>query len=188
MNEEVIVHHGVKGQRWGVITKEYVPKGTHSAKTDQMKKGSKIQQRVQARLAKRRNAKFAKRQAKLAKKLKSDKQSTTDDTWKTLSTDQRKKMILESKSAKMLSKNADLFDDNELQRAYRRLMLEKQVSDLAASSQEKSSFEKNMETFNKTMGYVKNISDAAKTFNDAYKNLKGASEILSGLSSEEKKK
>lgn len=38
MNEEVLVHHGVKGQRWGVITKEYVPKGTHSAKTDQKKK------------------------------------------------------------------------------------------------------------------------------------------------------
>ena len=46
MNEEVLVHHGVKGQRWGVITKEYVPKGTHSAKADQNKKGSKIQQRV----------------------------------------------------------------------------------------------------------------------------------------------
>lgn len=38
MNEEVLVHHGVKGQRWGVITKEYVPKGTHSAKADQNKR------------------------------------------------------------------------------------------------------------------------------------------------------
>ena len=69
MNEEVLVHHGVKGQRWGVITKEYVPKGTHSAKTDQKKKGSKIQQRVKERLLTRRNATLAKRQAKLSKKL-----------------------------------------------------------------------------------------------------------------------
>lgn len=188
MNEEVVVHHGVKGQRWGVITKEYVPKGTHSAKADQNKKGSKIQQRVQARLAKRRNAKLAKRQAKLSKKLKSNKQTTTDDTWQTLSTDQRKKMVLESKSAKMLSKNADLFNDNELQQAYSRLMLEKRVSELAASSREKSSFEKNMETINKTMKYVKDISEAANTINNAYSNLKRTSEILASLSSEQEKK
>ena len=188
MNEEVLVHHGVKGQRWGVITKEYVHKGTHSAKTDQKKKGSKIQQRVRDRLAKRRNVKLAKRQAKLAKKMKFNKQTTTDDTWKTLSTDQRKKMVLESKSAKMLSKNADLFDDSELQKAYSRLMLEKRVSELGASSQEKTSFEKNMETVNKTMKYVKDISEAANTFNNAYTNLKRTSEILSSLSSEEKKK
>ena len=188
MSEEIIVHHGVKGQRWGVITKEYTPKGTHSANSDQNKKGSKIQQRVKERLAKRRNAKLAKRQAKLAKKLKSNKQTTVDDTWSTLSTDQRKKMVLESKSAKLLSKNVDLFSDQELKQAYSRLLLEKQVSDFAALSQEKSAFERNMDTVNKTMKYVKDISDAANTINSAYTNLKRTSEILSSISSEEKKK
>ena len=97
-------------------------------------------------------------------------------------------MVLESKSAKMLSKNADLFNDNELQQAYSRLMLEKRVSELAASSQEKSSFEKNMETINKTMKYVKDISEAANTINNAYTNLKRTSEILASLSSEQEKK
>ena len=114
MNEEVLVHHGVKGQRWGVITKAYVPKGTHSAKTDQNKKGSKIQQRVQARLAKRRNAKLAKRQAKLPKKLKANKQATNDDAWDLLSVEQKKKMVLQTKSAKVLYNNSELFDSQEL--------------------------------------------------------------------------
>ena len=45
-----------------------------------------------------------------------------------------------------------------------------------------------METINKTMKYVKDISEAANTINNAYTNLKRTSEILAGLSSEQEKK
>lgn len=187
MNDEVLVHHGVKGQRWGVITKQYTPKGTHSAKKQEQKKGSKIQQRVKARMSKRRQAKLAKRQAKLAKKSKAGKDTSANDVWNSMSSEQKKKMVLQSKSAKMLAKNTDLFDDNELQKAYSRLLMEKKVSELANSSGEKSGFEKNMDTLNKTMKYVKDISEAANTLNGAYTNLKRTSEILNELSSEKKK-
>ena len=167
MNEEVLVHHGVKGQRWGVITKAYVPKGTHSAKTDQNKKGSKIQQRVQARLAKRRNAKLAKRQAKLPKKLKENKQATNDDSWDTLSVEQKKKMVLQTKSAKVLYNNSDLFDSQELRDAYNRLQTLNNISAMASTT-EKSNIDNVKDLVDKSTGYAKTAVNAITTANQLY--------------------
>ena len=167
MNEEVLVHHGVKGQRWGVITKAYVPKGTHSAKADQNKKGSKIQQRVQARLAKRRNAKLAKRQAKLPKKLKESKQATNDDAWDMLSVEQKKKMILQTKSAKVLYNNSDLFDSQELRDAYNRLQTLNNIS--AMASTEKSKIDDVKDLVDKSTSYAKTAVNAISTANQLYR-------------------
>ena len=167
MNEEALVHHGVKGQRWGVITKAYVPKGTHSAKTDQNKKGSKIQQRVQARLAKRRNAKLAKRQAKLPKKLKENKQATNDDAWDMLSVEQKKKMVLQTKSAKVLYNNSDLFDSQELRDAYNRLQTLNNISAMASTT-EKSNIDNVKDLVDKSTGYAKTAVNAITTANQLY--------------------
>lgn len=186
MNEEVLVHHGVKGQRWGVITKAYVPKGTHSAKTDQNKKGSKIQQRVQARLAKRRNAKLAKRQAKLPKKLKASKQATNDDAWDMLSAEQKKKMILQTKSAKVLYNNSDLFDSQELRDAYNRLQTLNNIS--AMASTEKSKIDDVKDLVDKSTSYAKTAVNAISTANQLYRQATLLQKNLNTMFPEEVKK
>ena len=186
MNEEVLVHHGVKGQRWGVITKAYVPKGTHSAKTDQNKKASKIQQRVQARLAKRRNAKLAKRQAKLPKKLKESKQATNDDAWDMLSVEQKKKMILQTKSAKVLYNNSDLFDSQELRDAYNRLQTLNNIS--AMASTEKSKIDDVKDLVDKSTSYAKTAVNAISTANQLYRQATLLQKNLNTMFPEEVKK
>lgn len=186
MNEEVLVHHGVKGQRWGVITKAYVPKGTHSAKTDQNKKGSKIQQRVQARLAKRRNAKLAKRQAKLPKKLKASKQAANDDAWDTLSVEQKKKMILQTKSAKVLYNNSDLFDSQELRDAYNRLQTLNNISSMAST--EKSKIDDVKDLVDKSTSYAKTAVNAISTANQLYRQATLLQKNLNTMFPEEVKK
>lgn len=187
MNEEVLVHHGVKGQRWGVITKAYVPKGTHSAKTDQNKKGSKIQQRVQARLAKRRNAKLAKRQAKLSKKLKANKQATNDDAWDTLSVEQKKKMVLQTKSAKVLYNNSDLFDSQELRDAYNRLQTLNSISAMASTT-EKSKIDDVKNLVDKSTSYAKTAVNAITTANQLYTQATLLQKNLNKMFPEEVKK
>ena len=187
MNEEVLVHHGVKGQRWGVITKAYVPKGTHSAKTDQNKKGSKIQQRVQARLAKRRNAKLAKRQAKLPKKLKASKQVTNDDSWDTLSVEQKKKMVLQTKSAKVLYNNSDLFDSQELRDAYNRLQTLNNISAMASTT-EKSNIDNVKNLVDKSTSYAKTAVNAITTANQLYTQATLLQKNLNKMFPEEVKK
>ena len=187
MNEEVLVHHGVKGQRWGVITKAYVPKGTHSAKADQNKKGSKIQQRVQERLAKRRNAKLAKRQAKLPKKLKASKQATNDDVWDTLSVEQKKKMILQTKSAKVLYNNSDLFDSNELRDAYNRLQTLNNISAMASAT-EKSKMDDVKDLVDKSTSYAKTAVNAISTANQLYRQATLLQKNLNTMFPEEVKK
>ena len=187
MNEEVLVHHGVKGQRWGVITKAYVPKGTHSAKTDQNKKGSKIQQRVQARLAKRRNAKLAKRQAKLPNKLKTNKQATNDDAWDTLSVEQKKKMVLQTKSAKVLYNNSDLFDSQELRDAYNRLQTLNNISAMASTT-EKSKADNVKDLVDKSTSYAKTAVNAITTANQLYTQATLLQKNLNKMFPEEVKK
>lgn len=187
MNEEVLVHHGVKGQRWGVITKAYVPKGTRSAKTDQNKKGSKIQQRVQARLAKRRNAKLAKRQAKLPKKLKASKQATNDDAWDTLSVEQKKKMILQTKSAKVLYNNSDLFDSQELRDAYNRLQTLNNISAMASTT-EKSKIDDVKALVDKSTAYANTAVNAITTANKLYTQATLLQKNLNKMFPEEVKK
>ena len=187
MNEEVLVHHGVKGQRWGVITKAYVPKGTHSAKADQNKKGSKIQQRVQARLAKRRNAKLAKRQAKLPKKLKENKQATNDDAWDMLSVEQKKKMVLQTKSAKVLYNNSDLFDSQELRDAYNRLQTLNNISAMASTT-EKSNIDNVKDLVDKSTGYAKTAVNAISTANQLYRQATLLQKNLNTMFPEEAKK
>lgn len=187
MNEEVLVHHGVKGQRWGVITKAYVPKGTHSAKTDQNKKGSKIQQRVQARLAKRRNAKLAKRQAKLPKKLKENKQATNDDAWDMLSVEQKKKMVLQTKSAKVLYNNSDLFDSQELRDAYNRLQTLNNISAMASTT-EKSKADNMKDLVDKSTAYAKTAVNAITTANQLYTQATLLQKNLNQMFPEEAKK
>lgn len=190
MNDEVLIHHGVKGQRWGVITKQYVPKGTHSASKSldaSAKKGSKIQQRAKNRLAKRRQAKVAKRQAKLAKKMKNNKKVTTaDDVWNSLSTEQKKQMVLNSKSAKALSKNADLFDYQELNNAYNRLILEKKISDMVPK--EKSQGQKYLDVLETSTKYLTTTANALSAVNKVYGAATGTAKMLNKLSEEENKK
>ena len=55
-----------------------------------------------------------------------------DDSEGTEGVEQKKERILKSRSPKELFKNADLFSDAELQKAYNRLSLERNIANLSA--------------------------------------------------------
>ena len=65
-----------------------------------------------------------------SKRKRKGKKSTSEDE-KSLSIEERKAKILKSRSAKDLYKNADLFTTQELQNAYNRLVLERNINSLS---------------------------------------------------------
>lgn len=98
-------HYGVLGMKWGV------------RKSASSKGGSKKTSLV-ARYKKR-------KKLKQAQKLREEKKEQK------LSIEEKKAKILKSRSAKDLYDNADLFTQTELQSAYNRLVLERNIQSLA---------------------------------------------------------
>lgn len=109
-----VEHYGVKGMKWGI-------RRTPAQLGHAVAKGAKkVKSAVTTTSAKR----------KAKKKAEEDRKQQED-------TEAKKNRILKSRSAKLLYQNADLFTTQELQTAYNRLNLERNIANLGAS--EKSS-------------------------------------------------
>lgn len=161
----VIVHHGIKGQKWGI-------RRTPEQLGHVVKSGAKRIKNAVTTVSEKRKAK---KQAKAEAEEEATKKKQAEDL------ETRKNKILKSRSARQLYENADLFTTQELQSAYNRLVLEKNISQL--TPQEKSAGQKAVDF------YINNGEKVAKvigTTNKVITNAKRFRDLVNGDSSSKK--
>lgn len=191
MNEDYINvgdylnHHGVKGMKWGVRkhrptsgNKQYtntkkvsqLPSGkasTVNPKSSGSSGGSKIQQRVKARLSSRKTTKLQAREAKAKAKLqKINAEKKVQALEQQVSIEEKKAAILKQRSGTALYKNADLFTTDELRQATQRLQLEKTLREIDPKTKSKAEqYLDKAKKLNDTMNTVTNtIESGAKMY------------------------
>lgn len=97
------------------------------------------------------------------------------DTAKPETTEEKKARILKSRSAKELYNNADLFTTQELQEAYNRLSLERNIRGLAPA--EVSKGEKFMDA---TINWGKKVSSLVQVGTELYSNMEKVRKMIDG--------
>ena len=152
---DYLMHYGVKGMKWGI-------RRTAAQLGHVVSSGAKrVKSAAQTASQKRKAKKQAKQDAK------------DEETRKIAeaNVNARKEAILKSRSAKQLYENADLFTTQELQSAYNRLVLERNIASL--TPQEKSKGQKlvdayinNGEKVAKVLGTTNKMITNAKRFKD----------------------
>lgn len=143
VSSDYIYHYGIKGMKWGIrrtaeqlghkIKSKFSRKKSSSDESGSQTSSKKIQGSVT---------------------VKGTKQNPgTTRTSDGSSLEERKQKILESRSAKELYNNADLFTTQELQQAYNRLVLEKNIKNLSPKA-----VSKGQQMLNKYVDTAENIS------------------------------
>lgn len=143
VSSDYIYHYGIKGMKWGIrrtaeqlghkIKSKFSRKKSSSDESGSQTSSKKIQGSVT---------------------VKGTKQNPgTTRTSDGSSIEERKQKILESRSAKELYNNADLFTTQELQQAYNRLVLEKNIKNLSPKE-----VSKGQQMLNKYVDTAENIS------------------------------
>ena len=164
-----LMHYGVMGMKWGQHLFGKIAGARKAAKAvSDTKSGKRLTSRSKS---------FASRvqrrmQIQQANKIK-DAQKTLGirDESGTLSKDKRKAKVLKSRSAKELYKNADLFTYDELNSAYKRLQLEKQIKDLDPDPKKISLADKWMSRTSKTATLIGNAGKITSNGISLYNNI-----------------
>lgn len=182
MEEDILVHHGVKGQKWGV-RKKPVRSSRPRQITSTPTSGSKIQQRIKARLASNKRSRARKRKQKTSAKLKTlQNANKANSVEEQLSIEERKAAVLKKRSGKALYKNADLFTTDELASAYRRLKLENDLNNIDPKVKTKGA------KFVDSLNNAKKTMDAISGAYESYKKIDSMLGEMSGSSKKDEKK
>ena len=174
VSSDYIYHYGIKGMKWGIrrtaeqlghkIKSKFSRKKSSSDESGSQTSSKKIQGSVT---------------------VKGTKQNPgTTRTSDGSSPEERKQKVLESRSAKELYNNADLFTTQELQQAYNRLVLEKNIKNLSPKEVSKGqrmldkyvntaeNISKFLNSTNKVLSQVNRFKNLVEGKADAKKNNK----------------
>ena len=163
MYDDYIFHYGIKGMKWGIRrTPEQLGHAVSKAK-------KKVKGAVEKISPKK------KKPAAAASEKKTDANEVDVET--------RKKQILESRSAKQLYDNANLFTTQELQAAYNRLTLERNIKSL-----EPKTISKGQQYLDKYVKTANNLGAFLQSTNKVLSQANAMMKILNSLSGNSGKK
>lgn len=149
---DFLCHYGIKGMKWGIRrTPEQLGHKIKAKLGIKKKPGSKVE----------------------TVKDTEKKQDREEET-----VEQKKERVLKSRSAKELYDNADLFTTQELQQAYNRLALERNIKSL-----EPKQISKGQQRIDKYIKTVKNINDVLNVTNKLAGNVNAARKLFGGSGS-----
>lgn len=173
MESNYLTHYGIKGQKWGIRRYQNPDGSLTSAGRKRYSDSGGIRGAVsKVKNAVTRRGSSSKAAAKKKQEEKEEKEKET--------LEQKKDRVLKSRSAKELYENADLFTTQELQSAYNRLSLERNISSLVPKD------------VNKGKQFVDNAIKTAKTLNDAIdtggKLYNNVAKVYNSLTDEGRKK
>ena len=151
-----VIHYGVKGMKWGI-------RRTPAQLGHVVSSGAKRVKNAVSNVASKRKAK-KKREAEVEEDV-----------------EQKKERIIKSRSARQLYKNADLFTTQELQNAYNRLNLERNIANLAAA--EKSAGRRYVDGY---VNVARKTGDALQATNKALNQGKAFVRFFTGNNSNSK--
>ena len=171
VSSDYIYHYGIKGMKWGIrrtaeqlghkIKSKFSRKKSSSDESGSQTSSKKIQGSVT---------------------VKGTKQNPgTTRTSDGSSPEERKQKVLESRSAKELYNNADLFTTQELQQAYNRLVLEKNIKNLSPKE-----VSKGQQMLNKYVDTAENISKFLNSTNKVLSQVTRLKNLIEGKGDKKK--
>ena len=171
VSSDYIYHYGIKGMKWGIrrtaeqlghkIKSKFSRKKSSSDESGSQTSSKKIQGSVT---------------------VKGTKQNPgTTRTSDGSSPEERKQKVLESRSAKELYSNADLFTTQELQQAYNRLVLEKNIKNLSPKE-----VSKGQQMLNKYVDTAENISKFLNSTNKVLSQVTRFKNLVEGKGDKKK--
>lgn len=171
VSSDYIYHYGIKGMKWGIrrtaeqlghkIKSKFSRKKSSSDESGSQTSSKKIQGSIT---------------------VKGTKQNPgTTRTSDGSSLEERKQKVLESRSAKELYNNADLFTTQELQQAYNRLVLEKNIKNLSPKE-----VSKGQQMLNKYVDTAENISKFLNSTNKVLSQVTRFKNLVEGKGDKKK--
>ena len=171
VSSDYIYHYGIKGMKWGI--RRTAEQLGHKIKSKFSRKKSSSDESGSQTSSKKIQGSVA---------VKGTKQNPgTARTSDGSSLEERKQKVLESRSAKELYNNADLFTTQELQQAYNRLVLEKNIKSLSPKE-----VSKGQQMLNKYVDTTENISKFLNSTNKVLSQVTRFKNLVEGKGDKKK--